>query len=190
MLSPSFALAFRSLFIISYSAAFVKHFFDFFFRSLPLSGGDSLFILPHLSAFVNTFFRGSDIFLSLPAAPAVEPSPLGRFSHRCFSAFRRVLTGQLVYNTTLFSRCQHLFLKNFSFFWFSFLSAFYCLSNLLYLLSTHPPASSFSFSQLTFFPFSILEPVWFPVFLLSRFAFYFGRTSNIKAAFLLSLMSQ
>ena len=56
MLSPSFALAFRSLFIISYSVAFVKHFFDFFFRSLSLSGGDSLFILPHLSAFVNTFF--------------------------------------------------------------------------------------------------------------------------------------
>ena len=190
MLSPSFALAFRSLFIISYSVAFVKHFFDFFFRSLPLSGGDSLFILPHLSAFVNTFFRGSDIFFSLPAALAVEPSPLGRFSHRCFSAFCRVFTGQLVYNTTLLSHCQHLFLKKFNFFCFSSFSAFYRLSNLPYLLSIHPPASSFSFSQSTFSPFLILEPVWFPVFLLSRFAFYFGRTSNIKAAFLLSLMSQ
>ena len=144
MLSPSFALAFRSLFIISYSVAFVKHFFDFFFRSLLLSGGDSLFILPHLSAFVNTFFRGSDIFFSLPAALAVEPSPLGRFSHRCFSAFRCVLTGQLVYNTTLFLHCQHLFLKKFSFFCFSSFLAFYHLSNhislicFLYIFQHHP----------------------------------------------------
>ncbi|HJC71520.1 MAG TPA: hypothetical protein H9698_01835, partial [Candidatus Ruthenibacterium merdavium] len=78
-----------SLFIISYSVAFVKHFFDFFFRSLPLIGGDSLFILPHLQTFVNTFFRGSDIFFSLPANLAVEPSPLSRFSHRIFSVSPR-----------------------------------------------------------------------------------------------------
>ena len=124
MLSPSFALAFRSLFIISYSVAFVKHFFDFFFRSLPLSGGDSLFILPHSSAFVNTFFSWFDIFFSLPANLAVEPSPLGRFSHRYSLAFRRVLTGQLKYNTTPFCLCQHLFLKNSPFFDFLFSCSF------------------------------------------------------------------
>ena len=139
MLSPSFALAFRSLFIISYSVAFVKHFFDFFFRSLPLSGGDSLFILPHLSAFVNTFFRGSDIFSSLPAALAVELSPLGRFSHRCFSAFCRVLTGQLIYNTTLSSYCQHLFLKKFNFFCSSSFSVFYRLFPFFLTLLTKSP---------------------------------------------------
>ena len=93
------------------------------FRSAEVTAYLSYHIFQCLS---TPFFRGSDIFFSLPAELAVEPSPLGRFSHRCFSAFRRVLTGQLVYNTTLFLHCQHLFLKKFNFFCFSFKTLLPC----------------------------------------------------------------
>ena len=49
---------------------------------------------------------------------------LSAVSLTAFSAFRRVLIGQLKYNTTLFRLCQHLFLKNSLFFDFLFSCSF------------------------------------------------------------------
>ena len=165
MLSPLFALAFRSLFIISYSVAFVKHFFDFFFRSLPLSGGDSLFILPHLSVFVNTFFAVQIFSFRFPPR-----SPWNRrlSAVSLTAAFQRsaVSSPDSLYIIPRFSPMSTPFSKKIQLFLFFFFSRLLSplKSYFPYLLSIHLPASSFSFSQSTFSPFSILEPVWFPVF--------------------------